>query len=220
MHIAIIYRAIFINVTLWILQFIVVCVTPSPAVIMIDCCVWWIKRCNDEERSTSKGKEYCLAQNFNYFLPNDKLNHKRCSNGVVGADELLLSGVKLPKELAWFRWWQQMVVRRPCCRWGTRPEKMNIGTYAVYRLWAIPMVLVQDPLTIKLSIWSQAAHRSWAFLARSIDDLPVDFLMDSLCHVDSPMYKREKWWCIKGKKQRRLIHQPIQLKGNADHDPQ
>ena len=30
------------------------------------------------------------------------------------------------------------------------------------------------------------------FLARLIDDLPVDFLMDCLCHVNSPVYKTEK----------------------------
>ena len=30
------------------------------------------------------------------------------------------------------------------------------------------------------------------FLARLIDDLPVDFLMDCLCHVNSPVYKWEK----------------------------
>ena len=52
--IAIIHGACLINKTLWILQLIVVCVSPPPAVIMIDCCVWYIKICKDDERSTSK----------------------------------------------------------------------------------------------------------------------------------------------------------------------
>ena len=36
------------------------------------------------------------------------------------------NGVELPKELAWFRWRQRTVVRRPCCRQGQRPAKMKV----------------------------------------------------------------------------------------------